>query len=284
MKIILVALIEISFFVLIWLLIDVLQNNVNISKKIMENKKISEMVLNISSNKKRKKKFFLTLFTVIVVYLGLFSIIFHTINVWVASLIFSIPILLSPYIFNKIKEIKRKKEIVSQLQIYSLNLKNNIKNDNNIVLAIKRTKVEGALKEHILQFIKDIDNGISIYEAFNKLDKALSVAEFSELMQAIVLCYKTGGEFSNILEVYSKQLSDKLLKQEKEKEKSLSTVITLGIMIALNIFMLIVYIPQNSEMITSFSGNLLGRFLIDVNAITTLCCMFFLYKIYKMEE
>lgn len=220
----------------------------------------------------------------LVAYFVLFGIIFYTINVWLASAIFSAPILLFPYIFSKIKEVKRKKEIVNQLQIYSLNLKNNIKNDNNIVLAIRRTKVEGELKEHIAQFIKNIDNGISIYEAFNKLDKALSVPEFSELMQAIVLCYKTGGEFSNILEVYSKQLSDKLLKQEKEKEKAFSTVITLGIMIALNIFMLIIYIPQNSEMIIAFSGNLLGRFLIDVNAITTLCSMFFLYKIYKMEE
>ncbi len=284
MKVLTIVAIEVLWFVLIGCILMALQNKLSLGKAILENKRIGKYVRSISSNKKEKKKVLLVLVGVIFSYLIVFVFVFHTIKILIASLIFAIPVLLLPYIFIEFKKIKRKREIVNGLQIYSLNIKNNIKNDNNIVLAMKRTKVEGPLKEHITRFIKDIDNGVNIYEAFNRLDVAVSVPEFSELIQTIQICYKSGGEFSNILEIYSKQISDKLIKQEKEKEKSLSTVITLAVMIALNVFMLVIYIPQNVESVIAFSGGVLGRFLIDINAITTLLCLYFLYKIYKMEE
>lgn len=284
MKVLTIVAIEVLWLVLIGCILMALQSKLSLGKAILENKRIGKYVRSINSNKKEKKKVLLVFVGVIFSYLVVFVFVFHTIKILIASLIFAIPVLLLPYIFIELKKIKRKREIVNGLQIYSLNIKNNIKNDNNIVLAMKRTKVEGPLKEHIARFVKDIDNGVNIYEAFNRLDVTVSVPEFSELVQTIQICYKSGGEFSNILEIYSKQISDKLIKQEKEKEKSLSTVITLAVMIALNVFMLVIYIPQNVESVIAFSGSILGRFLIDINAITTLLCLYFLYKIYKMEE
>lgn len=281
---VLIVLIEILWFILIWLVIIAMQGKSDMARKILENKRISKYVVSIKNNKKRKKKVIFILFGTIAIYFIVFLIIFSKIKIIFASLMISLPVLLIPYIFFEVKKIKRNKEIVNQLQIYSLNIKNNIKSDNNIILAIKRTKVEGTLKEYITKFVKDIDSGVNIYEAFNKLDVAVGVPKFSELIQTIQICYKSGGQFSNILEIYSSQLSEELLKKEKEKEKALSTVITLTVMIILNIFMLVVYIPQNVESIIAFSGNLLGRVLIDINAITTLLCLYFLYRIYKMEE
>lgn len=284
MKTLMIVIIEVLWFAMIGCLVIMLQNKLSLSRAILENKRISKYVRSINTDKKGKKKALLIFLSVIFLYIIVFFLIFRTIKILLASLIFAIPVLLIPYILIEFKKIKRKREIVNTLQIYSLNIKNNIKNDNNIVLAMRRTKVEGPLKEYVARFVKDIDNGVNIYEALNRLSEIVAVPEFSELIQTIQICYKSGGEFSNILEIYSKQISDKLVKQEKEKEKSLSTVITLAIMITLNVFMLVVYIPQNVDSVVAFSGSILGRFLIDINAITTLICLYFLYKIYKMEE
>lgn len=280
----LIVLIELSLYILIYVVLKLIQNRITVIKSIHISKKVSQYIQKINTSKKSRNKTILVLVVVLLLYCFTVVIVFSITKVFLASLIFSIPILLCPYIFIEIRKVKRKKDIVNELQVYSLNLKNNIKNDNNIILAIKRAKVEGVLKEYFNQFIKEIDNGINIYEAFARLDYSVAVPEFSELIQTISLCYKTGGEFAKILETYSKQISDRIIKREKEREKSISTVITLAVMIVLNVFMLLVYVPQNPEFLMAFNSNFLGRFLIDINALTTMLCLYFLYKIYKMEE
>lgn len=284
MEIILFILMEIALYVLICVIVNVLQSKIILTKNVIRNNRVNEYIQRININKKSKKKAILIVSSVMFAYCIMVALVFSITKVFFASLIFSAPIICSPYIFLEIKKVKRKKEITNELQAYSLNLKNNIKNDNNIVLAMKRTKTDGILKEYITQFVKEIDNGRNIYEALERLDYSVGVVEFSELIQTIELCYKTGGEFAKILETYSKQISDKIIKREKEREKSISTVITLAVMIVLNVFMLLVYVPQNPEFMMAFNSNILGRILIDINAITTLLCLYFLYKIYKMEE
>lgn len=275
---------ECALYMVICTVIHMLQNKITLTKNVIRNNKVTEYIRKINVNRKSKKKVVLIASGILLIYCIAVLLVFSITKVFFASLIFSTPIICAPYIFLEIKKVKRKKEITNELQSYSLNLKNNIKNDNNIVLAMKRTKTDGILKEYITQFVKEIDNGRNIYEALERLDYSVDVAEFSELIQTIELCYKTGGEFAKILETYSKQISDKIIKKEKEREKSISTVITLAVMIVLNVFMLLVYVPQNPEFMMAFNSNILGRILIDINAITTLLCLYFLYKIYKMEE
>lgn len=277
-------LIQISGFAVIYLLVLIVSNKI-IGQK--SKRLVRKMSLNFEKFKRYNlfgTKYIIIILITVLSYIVSFILIHSLIKVWLASLFLSIPVLIVPFLILKINEIKEKNRILKWLPIYALNLKNNIQSDNNIILAIKKTKVEATLRRHVDTFINEVNRGINVYEAFNKLDKSVNLPSFSELIHAFKMCYKNGGDFSIVLDMYSKQTTEKLLLNEREREKSMSTMITLIVMIALNVMMLFMYMPKNTNVLEIFSGNILGRALIDANSITTLLCVYLLYKIYKMEE
>lgn len=284
MIIVTILFIEIIILFIMFLIVYALQINVRPNRYMNWINGASNVLKNVHFVSIFGIKGIFTFCITIILYIISSILVYSLIKVLIASLILSLPVLLIPFLIFKAYEIKEKKRILKLLPVYALNLKNNIKSDNNIVLAIKRTKVDKVIKRHIDVFVKEIDRGVNIYDAFNKLDKAIGVSEFSDLIHAFQVCFKSGGEFAKVLDMYSKQVSEKLLLNEKEQEKSLSTIITLVVMVALNVMMLFMYIPKNYEVQQIFSSNMFGRLLIDLNAIATLICLYFLFKIYKMEE
>lgn len=275
---------EATLFITLFLVILLLQKNISLRKHDVFASNFVYIIKRLQRSRVFKGKGKFIVGVTALVYIIAFIFIYSLIKVFFASLILSVPILLVPIIILKVSEIKEKNTIIKNLPIYAINLKNNIKSDNDVVLAIRRTKTSEILKKYIDVFVKDVDNGVSVYESFNRLDKAVAIKEFSDLIQTFQICYKTGGDFSRVLDIYSKQITEKILLREREHEKSLSTIITLVVMILLDIIMLFVYIPKNKLVLEIFSNNILGRSLIDINSVTVLLCMYFLFKIYKMEE
>ena len=107
--------------------------------------------------------------------------------------------------------------------------------------------------------------------------------EFTDLISAFQVCYQNGGKFASILEVYSKQMSSALMLEEREKEKSMSSIITLCVMLALNIFLVISYVFGNKEFAGIIRESISGHIVMDFNAISSIVCVYLLFRMYKLE-
>lgn len=269
----------INIFFLIYLLIFNVINILNMNK-LRYFTKVNQKIRSVSFGKINSNKIVVIS---CILALASFGAAYAFLRVIIASAIIAIPAFLLPLVILEIKKINRQNYIRSLLPIYAINLKNQVNRENNIILAMRRTKTDTVLMNYIDLFIKNIDKGLNTYDAFEKLKLNVEVREFSELVDALKMCYMHGGEFGKVLDVYSKQLSEKIVKAEQEKEKSLSSVITLIVMILLNIFLLI-YTLKNADYAKIIRTTVIGRVIIDFDVISCIVCLNFIYKMYKMEE
>lgn len=278
-------------FVTIFLLIIYIANKVN-TRKILSSQIFSKIGDNISQLKNRNSKIntfkIITPLGIVVMsvicFLLAFILIYSFLRLFVSSVIISIPFAFIPYTLIKLKIEQEKNKIKRLLPIYAINLKGHMSSENNIILGIKRTKVEEPLYKHMSKFIVNIERGMNITEAFNVLRNEVDVLEFSDLISAFQVCYQNGGKFVNVLDVFSKQMSNLLILQEKEKEKNLSSIITLMVMLGLNIFLVVSYVFGNIEFARIIRESFTGHIVMDINAISCVLCIYFLFKMYKLEE
>lgn len=224
------------------------------------------------------------IFISLLIFLICFILVYSFLKVFIASVILSIPSLIFPYIILKLIIQYEKKKIKKLLPVYVINLKGHIASENNIILAIKQTRVEEPLNKYIIKFLLSVERGINIYDSFEMLKEEVAVSEFNNLIEAFKICYSSGGNFVTILEKYSSHINKQLVEEEKEKEKSLSSIITLIVMLILNIFLVVSYVYGNIEYANIIKENFVGRLILDVNAVSCVLCLFFLFKMYKMEE
>lgn len=284
-------LIQLVQFVIIFLLIIYIVNKVN-TKKILSSQIFSKIGDNISQLKNRNSKIntfkIITPLGIVVMsvicFLLAFILIYSYLRLFVSSVIISIPFAFVPYTILRLKIEQEKDKIKMLLPMYAINLKGHISSENNIILAIKRTKVEAPLYKYISKFIVNIERGMNITEAFNILKNEVHVPEFTELISAFQVCYQNGGKFANILDVFSKQVSNSLMLEEKEREKNFSSVITLLVMLGLNIFLVVSYVFGNIEFASIIRESFAGHIVMDINAISCVLCIYFLFKMYKLEE
>ncbi|MBR5227415.1 MAG: type II secretion system F family protein [Clostridia bacterium] len=224
------------------------------------------------------------IFISIIFFLISFVLIYSFLKVFIAAIIFSLPFLILPYISLKILIRFEKSKIKRQLPVFVVNLKGHITNENNIILAIKQTTIEEPLKKYILKFLISVERGMNINDAFEFLKNEVNVKEFSNLIEAFKICYLNGGNFVAILDKFLLRINKQLIQEEKEKEKSLSSIITLMVMMLLNVFLIITYVYGSKENINIIKETLSGRLILDINAICCVMCLLFLYKMYKMED
>lgn len=284
-------LIQFVKFVIIFLLIIYIINKVN-TKKILSSQIFSKIGDNISQLNSRNLKISTSkiitplgiVFVSGICFLLAFILIYSFLRLFVSSVIISIPFAFIPYTLIKLKIEQEKNKIKRLLPIYAINLKGHMSSENNIILGIKRTKVEEPLYKYLSKFIVNVERGMNITDAFNILKNEVDVLEFSDLISAFQVCYQNGGKFVNILDVFSKQVSKVLMIEEKEKEKNFSSVITLMVMLGLNIFLVVSYVFGNIEFARIIRESFTGHIVMDINAISCVLCVYFLFKMYKLEE
>lgn len=284
-------LIQLVQFVIIFLLIIFAVNKVN-TRKVLSSQIFSKIGENISQlknrNLKNKTLKIITPLNVVIVsvicFLLAFVLIYSFLRLFVSSVIISIPFAFVPYTLLKLKIGQEKDKIKRLLPMYAINLKGHISTENNIILAIKRTKVEEPLYKYISKFIVNVERGMNITDAFNILKNDVDVPEFTELISAFQVCYQNGGKFVNILDVFSKQVSSLLMIEEKEREKNFSSAITLVVMLGLNVFLVVSYVFGNNEFASIIRESFAGHIVMDINAISCVLCIYFLFKMYKLEE
>ena len=192
---------------------------------------------------------------------------------------FFIPyLLINVCVNNKIRKIK------DILPSYIVNLKNNIEVSNNILDAIRVTKVQEPLSYSISKFNFRIQNGVNVNQCFYELKKEINIVTFHSLIDAFKVCYENGGDFNDILTRYIDIVSKENLEKAKLKENSSATIITLVIMIAINVLLLFSSILTNAEYRETILRTTMGHVIINFSILSYVLVGFFVYKIFKMEE
>lgn len=204
------------------------------------------------------------------------------IGVLSTSIILSIPILVSSIILSKILIRKNKKKISSNLPMYAINLKNYITEDNNIISAIMKASVEPPLDFFINKFKQYVSKGINVEQALDMLDKDVGVKKFSDLIVGIKMCYINGGDFTSVLEKYIAIITKETTSAEETEEKAFSSIMTLIIMCVLNVIV-VIFILNNKEYANIIKTTVMGKLILNMNAISYMVIAYLVSKIYKEE-
>lgn len=262
-------------------------SNVRGTKNIvnMYNCKLEEI------QKKRLIKFKLNIVTAktiiigsVIVYIIMILIIYSIIQVKSTAIISALPIFALPYVIMQILIDREKKNIMEALPSYIVNLKNYVEQDNNIIKAIKNTNTNEPLKKYLDDFIIAVDRGINISSSFKMLKENVDIKKFSSFVTAIESCNVNGGKFSKTLDKYVDMISKENINRERTKEKAYSSVVILGVMIVINIYLVFSFvfaIPEYSQIIKE---TVIGRILLDFNAISIMMIGYIISRIYRMGE
>lgn len=199
------------------------------------------------------------------------------------SIILSIVSFFIPYVSISIIVNNKVKRIKSMLPSYIVNLKNNLEVSNNIVKAMKMTKVEAPLEYSINNFNYKVERGLNVYQCFEELKENVNIDVFSSLVDALKVCYNNGGNFINVLNKYIDIISKENMEKAKLKENSSATILTLIIMVCINVLLLFSVVLSNPEYSKIVLGTLAGHAIINFEIISYLLVIYFVYKVYKME-
>lgn len=205
-------------------------------------------------------------------------------KIFISSIIFiffigSFPI---QYIYYKNNLFKTK--FLKNLNTLIITLKNNVKNNNDIIYAIKKTTTNKMLKIYFIEFVNAINNGVSVLEAFEYVKGLYNIKEFSNIITIFQSCYIYGGNYYNILEKAEKQLKNYNKINYEFMKKNTDMISTLVIMSMINIYIIITFVISNQKYIDLFLNTIIGKVIIDINMFLFIYIYFVISKANKREE
>ncbi len=222
------------------------------------------------------------LISIILAILTYFLSIF-SIKIISTSIILSIVSFCVPYLAINLLVNSNIRKIKIILPSYIVNLKNNMEVTNNIIKAIKITKVEPPLEHSINVFNYKVEKGINVYQCFDELKENINIEVFSNLIDAFKVCYSNGGDFSRVLNKYIDIVSKENIEKSKLKENSSATILTLIIMVVINILLLFSVVLSNIDYRKIILESFAGHIIINFEIISYIIVVYFVYKVYKME-
>ena len=238
----------------------------------------------IVSNKVDKISFNKTSILIIALFFILTIIFYKIIGVFSTSIILSFPIFFVPKIICAYLINRNKQKIMELLPGYIINLKNYVEQDNNIIFAMNDTICPEPLGRHIKIFNDTVRRGIDAKKAFKKLKESVNVKLFSSFVTAIETCYLNGGNFSRIIERFVDIISKENMNREKFREKAYSSVIILVVLVVINIYLIFSFVFSNPEYSQIVKGTVIGRLILNINAITYIFIGYLISKIYRIGE
>lgn len=239
--------------------------------------------LSTSYNLKNFTIFTFLIFTV-AFFLISYILFYHIFHLVIPSLLISMFFSVVPYNICIYMSRRRKKDILKSFPTYVLSLKNYTDVDNNIIYAFAESTPSDILKKYIDRFNISVSKGVSVYTAFEQLKDSLKIKEISRFLTLLQNCYLNGGNFSYVIEKYSKFQSKVNINKEKEANELLSSKITLVVLILLNVMLLFGFVLKNDGYREIILGTVSGRVVLCLNIITYFAIYLIYIKILKMEE
>lgn len=251
------------------------KKNLNIIKKI-------EYFNRLNLGKHINIKLLLILMLILSVVLSIIFIINTKIIVF--SIILSIFISSIPIQYISFKNNLFKRSFNQNLNLLIINLKNNVKNNNDIVFAIKKTIKNNTLKMYFEDFVYAINNGVNVIEAFEYTKDYFNISEFTNLISIFQNCYVYGGNYYNILKNAEEQIKEKKKLYNKFYKANTEMISTLIIMLFINLYIVFSFILSNKEYINLYLNTIIGKIIIDINLIIIIKIYFTILNSGKMED
>lgn len=285
----------INIFCIILVVINyVLENMKFIKIKLksnIETTKFSNLIdnkikyLNIYNGRTQNKRLTSITILLISILISVLTYILSIISIKISStsVILAIISFFLPYISISIIVNNKRYKLKSVLPSYIVNLKNNLEITNNIIKAMRNTKVEAPLEYSINDFNYKVEKGINVYKCFDELKENVNIDIFSSLIDAFKVCYNNGGNFEKVLNKYIDIISKENIEKAKLKENSNSTILTLIIMVIINVLLLFSVVLSNQEYSNIILGTTAGHIIINFEIMSYLFVLYFVYKVYKME-
>ena len=189
-----------------------------------------------------------------------------------------------PYVLVNIILNIEKKRIKNQLPSYIINIKNHIENSNNITLAMRDTEVLEPLSKYVRKFNNIITSGVNIQKAFDILKSEVDIKIFTSFVNAVSTCNDNGGNFNAVLSRFSEMTIKENIEKEKLKETTYSSMLTLGIMLLINIYILITFVFSNGEYSKLIKETIVGNIILNLSILTYAFIGYLIIKIYGTEE
>lgn len=201
-----------------------------------------------------------------------------------AALIIAVIAGVLPYVLINIILNIEKKRIKNQLPSYIINIKNHVENSNNIALAMRDTEVLEPLSKYIRKFNNIITSGVNIQKAFDILKSEVDIKIFTSFVNAVATCNDNGGNFNDVLSRFSEITTKENIEKEKLKETTYSSMLTLGIMLLINIYILITFVFSNGEYLKLIKETIVGNIILNLSILTYAFIGYLIIKIYGTEE
>lgn len=177
----------------------------------------------------------------------IYFLIYKIIAIKSTSAIVSIISFFIPYDILKFLVIIKKNKILNDFPEYILNIKRNVKIDNNIIFAFKNTNAPKSIKRYIDKFNISIEKGANVYDSFEILKEDIDISNINLFITIIQNCYIYGGNFEQMLDKYAKSFLDQNIQKEKQKQDVFSLKVAAGILILINIYLAYSFICKNQE-------------------------------------
>lgn len=185
-------------------------------------------------------------------------------------------------IYSEINEEKIEKNLIS----YIIQLKNQVKINNDIIFAFKNTSKYAMkpLNTYINIFLFEISNGVNITVAFENLKNKVNIERFKQLITNLESCYMNGGDFYNLLD----KTQNIFLKVQEERNnrnnQTMSSRIVLIILIAMSIFVYFNFINSNQENYNIMINDFIGSIILHWNFVSIWIMMFLITLIKKIDK
>lgn len=284
-------LIFIGLFIMNYILIDNI-DFINKTKKILQNNsyinKINNRLYKLYSKrivKKYNSSYQYYLFLIVLILFGIVYVLSYSIfKIKSTAIILSILSLSAPNIIYKMIINNEKEKIIQEIPNYIINLKNNVCQGSDMLIAMSITESRGVLNKYIKEFNNNITKGINIKEAIDKIKQTVNLKEISILFNSIYICELNGGNITAVLEKYLNIIMEEIKSREISKEKSYSSILSLLIMICLNIYILFTFTLSNSEYSKIITETTIGKLILNFNILSHILIGYLISRIYKIEE
>ena len=167
--------------------------------------------------------------------------------------------------------------------MYTLSLKNYTDIDNNIIYAFSQSLPNENIKKYIEKFNTSVLSGVNVYSAFETLKEDINIEEVSQFINLLQNCYINGGNFSQVIDKYSKLQTKVNIQKEKQNQELQSSKITLIVLICLSFFMVFGFVLNNEVYKDIILNTVGGKIILTVNMLTYIVMYIMYLKIVKME-
>jgi tight adherence protein B len=205
-------------------------------------------------------------------------------NILTAAALGIIGFILPPFLISRSRK-KRQEEFNKQLVEALAIMKNAIKSGFSFQQAMESiaNEMQPPISTEFKKVLREVNYGISLEEALKHMVDRVKNPDLDLLVSAVLTATQVGGNLSEVLEVISETVKDRIRIKASIRVMTASGRFS-GIIIGLlPIFIILVLMIINPEYFTSFFESLIGKIMLAVSAIMEVTGFLVINKIVNIK-